>query len=409
MKTSFKLMAALAVACAMVSCTKPNDDPKPGPDEKAPVANFTFSANALTVSFTNTSENATSYKWEFGDGETSKEASPKHEYASAGTYTVKLTAANASGVTAKKEASVTVAGAAKAYFSSESVEGRAGKFGLVLKFDATASANAESIEWNFGDGTTDNQFTVNHEFPAYGSYEVSATVTGLGGDKDTYKTTVEAIAMNELLKGGDMEEDDAKYWTYWSTEVFPEGDYETPTPDVLSWVPTFGYKEDGPKAGQGGCLRLSSENQIHDQANNMRIWQAIEVEEGDRLELSAQMKWGENSNDCGLLWFGIAYAEDEIGMDGTSVVEMFNYWSAAGTNPVPAFDGGFEANAEYIAANETLELGYSNAGEAVGVHYAQKSGTVYFYVDYRSVWGPFFGPGINIYFDKLSCKITFEE
>ena len=141
----------------------------------------------------------------------------------------------------------------------------------------------------------------------------------------------------------------------------------------------------------------------------MKFYQAIEVEEGDRLEISAQMKWGANSNDCGLLWFGIAQSEDEIGMDGTSVVEMFNYWSAAGTDPVPAFDGGFDANEEYMAANEALGLGYSNAGNPVGVYYAQKSGTVYFYVDYRSVWGPFFGPGINLLFDNLSVKVTFED
>ena len=56
-----------------------------------------------------------------------------------------------------------------------------------------------------------------------------------------------------------------------------------------------------------------------------------------------------------------------------------------------------------------MGLGYSNAGEPVAVYWAQKTGTVYFYVDYRSVWGTCFGPGVNILLDNLSVKITYEE
>jgi PKD repeat protein len=51
----------------------------------------------LTVTFTNTSTNADSYLWEFGDGNTSTEANPVHTYAGAGVYTVRLTATNAHG------------------------------------------------------------------------------------------------------------------------------------------------------------------------------------------------------------------------------------------------------------------------------------------------------------------------
>ena len=409
MKNAFYLLAVAAFM--MAACTKPDGPGKP--DEKpaapAPTADFSYSADGLKVTFTDKSSNATSYKWDFGDGNTAKTASATHEYAASGTYTVKLTVANSDGVIASKEESLTLAGHAKSYFTYVAQTDRAGRFGLTVDFDATASENAASIAWDFGDGQTASDFKVSHIYSAYGTYTVKAEVTGLGGDKDVFEAEVEVIAYNELLKGGSMEEDDAQYWTFIHTYVFPEGNYDTPDETLVSWKPYFGYTEDKPLLGEGGCLRLSSENQIHDQANNVKFYQAIEVEEGDRLEISAQMKWGANSNDCGLLWFGIAQSEDEIGMDGTSVVEMFNYWSAAGTDPVPAFDGGFDANDEYMAANEALGLGYSNAGNPVGVYYAQKSGTVYFYVDYRSVWGPFFGPGINLLFDNLSVKVTFED
>ncbi len=412
MKKVLYFLAAAIFAVTMAACTKPADNGKTDdntPAAASPKADFDYAVDGLKVTFTNKSTNATSYKWDFGDDETSKEASPEHTYASGGSYSVKLTAANADGEVSSKEVKIDVAGAPKAYFTFEAQKDRAGKFGLTVKFDATASENATNITWEFGDGVTTEpgtDFKTTHVYADYGKYTVKATVVNSAFVTNTYQAEVDVIAYNELLKGGEMEEDDAQYWTFIHTDVLPEGDYENPMAGVPSWVPTFGYTEVKPAGGNGGCLRLSSENQIHDQANNVKFYQAIEVEEGDYLELSAQMKWGENTNDCGLLWFGIAESEDAIGLDGTSVVEMFNYWSAAGTDPVPPIDGGFEANANYIAKNAELGLGYSNAGEPVAHYWAQKTGTVYYYVDYRSVWGPFFGPGIYLYFDNLSVKVV---
>ena len=44
------------------------------------------------IAFTNTSQNATSYEWDFGDGNSSTEENPAHSYSSAGEYTITLTA-----------------------------------------------------------------------------------------------------------------------------------------------------------------------------------------------------------------------------------------------------------------------------------------------------------------------------
>lgn len=48
----------------------------------------------FTVQFTNNSINATSYQWNFGDGNTSTSAAPSHTYTAPGTYYAKLTAFN---------------------------------------------------------------------------------------------------------------------------------------------------------------------------------------------------------------------------------------------------------------------------------------------------------------------------
>ncbi len=56
------------------------------------VSNFTYTVNLLQVTFTNNSQNATSYLWDFGDGQTSTEINPVHTYAVKGSYDVTLTA-----------------------------------------------------------------------------------------------------------------------------------------------------------------------------------------------------------------------------------------------------------------------------------------------------------------------------
>ncbi len=62
------------------------------------VPDFTFDVSSLTVDFTDASILAVSYSWDFGDGNTSTEASPTHTYAVAGTYDVTLTTTNDAGV-----------------------------------------------------------------------------------------------------------------------------------------------------------------------------------------------------------------------------------------------------------------------------------------------------------------------
>jgi PKD repeat protein len=59
-----------------------------------PVASFTYNLMDPTVEFVNTSLNATSYNWTFGDGNSSTEVNPTHTYASDNSYTVTLTAHN---------------------------------------------------------------------------------------------------------------------------------------------------------------------------------------------------------------------------------------------------------------------------------------------------------------------------
>jgi uncharacterized repeat protein (TIGR01451 family) len=55
-----------------------------------PMAGFSYTQEQLTIHFTNLSENATTYLWDFGDGITSTLESPSHDYPASDYYTVTL-------------------------------------------------------------------------------------------------------------------------------------------------------------------------------------------------------------------------------------------------------------------------------------------------------------------------------
>lgn len=80
-----------------------------------PIANFNSNITEdyvpLDVQFTDLSENATEWNWDFGDSTYSTEMNPTHTYSAAGNYSVNLTVGNANG-TASKSAPINVLQAA---------------------------------------------------------------------------------------------------------------------------------------------------------------------------------------------------------------------------------------------------------------------------------------------------------
>lgn len=92
MRTKFFARISLAfVAMMMVSC---------GEDTPAPVVEIFFEADAddgYTVTFTASSQNASSWSWDFGDDNMGTGESVTHTYASSGDYTVRCTATGDGG------------------------------------------------------------------------------------------------------------------------------------------------------------------------------------------------------------------------------------------------------------------------------------------------------------------------
>lgn len=90
MKIIKTICSFLLLAGAFSACKK---------DETTPSADifFTVSISGNDVTFTNETTGAVSYKWDFGDGTTSTEASPTHTYPGKGKYVPTLYATTAGG------------------------------------------------------------------------------------------------------------------------------------------------------------------------------------------------------------------------------------------------------------------------------------------------------------------------
>ncbi len=144
-----------------------------------PVANFTHVSNndyhaPSIVTFTNTSENAASYLWDFGDGSTSTAQNPAHTFSAVGSYTVKLTVTNET-LTADKSVTIVITQFQPAA-SFTHVSNNGYHTPSIITFTNT-SQHADTYLWDFGDGTTSTATNPAKNYATTGSYTVKLTAT----------------------------------------------------------------------------------------------------------------------------------------------------------------------------------------------------------------------------------------
>ncbi|HPS22836.1 MAG TPA: PKD domain-containing protein, partial [Methanoregulaceae archaeon] len=160
-----------------------------------PKAGFTFSTNAcdFNVTFTDTSTDATSWAWQFGDGATSSAQNPDHTYLNAGTYTVNLTVQNVCfdgsprNSSVSKQVTLNPIPVTVADFNATPTDGEAP---LNVTF-TDLSLNATSWAWQFGDGTNSTLRNTSHTYTAPGTYQVNLTVVGpCNNDTESKSVTV---------------------------------------------------------------------------------------------------------------------------------------------------------------------------------------------------------------------------
>jgi parallel beta-helix repeat protein len=145
-----------------------------------------------------------SYTFDWGDGTTTgpqDSANATHTFAQPGSYTVKMTARNTSGLTDTAAGTVVLSAAPAAPTAKMSVTPTSGTTPLQVSADATASTDpqAQTLTYAFdwGDGTTipaQAGPVATHTYTTPGSYSVTLTVTDVSGLSDQTTQSVTAAA-----------------------------------------------------------------------------------------------------------------------------------------------------------------------------------------------------------------------
>ena len=118
------------------------------------------------------------YRWNFGDGQSSTFQNPSHTYSAAGNYTATLTVSDSQSATDSKSLTINVTTAANPLIASASASPSSGQAPLTVNFtgNATGGTSPYNYSWNFGDGGTSGVQNPTHTFAAQGNYSAILTV-----------------------------------------------------------------------------------------------------------------------------------------------------------------------------------------------------------------------------------------
>lgn len=155
---------------------------------QAPVANFTSNIQSscapALIQFTDQSTgNPTSWNWDLGNGTNSVIRNPSTTYLTPGTYTVILTASNASGSNTKTAVNyITIyPPPTVAFYSPDTALSCAPKTVSFVNQSTPNSSGTTTYFWDFGDGSTSNAQNPTHTYTASGNFTVSLIVTNGSG------------------------------------------------------------------------------------------------------------------------------------------------------------------------------------------------------------------------------------
>jgi PKD repeat protein len=150
-------------------------------DELSSEFNYQYDQSCLpvTVNFEDESVNASSWLWDFGDGNTSSEQNPTHTYYELPENNVKLTVHNEKGCVQSSKILLSF------IFNAEfQVDARQICLGSEVNFSAV-SDDAVSWVWDFGDGFSSVERNPIHQYEAPGIYDVSLIAANDSGCQDT--------------------------------------------------------------------------------------------------------------------------------------------------------------------------------------------------------------------------------
>ena len=157
--------------------------------EEVPIADGSIFIDGATIECFNNSNFATSYIWEFGDGNVSSDPDPVHTYQNDGIYTVSLLAISDCGQDVYSM-EVIISSAPVAAFTANQMEGCEP---FEVTFINQSSNNSLAFEWEFPGGTpsTSNETNPTVVYNTAGTFDVKLTAINTSGDDE--------IVMEDLI------------------------------------------------------------------------------------------------------------------------------------------------------------------------------------------------------------------
>ena len=153
-----------------------------------PIARFSFAKSCETpqhVVFTDKSIGADISSWDFGDGLTSTEKSPVHDYALPGNYTVALTVTNqATGCSFTKTQDIRIINETAGFMPGEETICK----NTPVLFTATGNPeNVSLYTWAFGDGVSvsGTKNSISHQYSKASAYGVTLVIKDVNGCLDS--------------------------------------------------------------------------------------------------------------------------------------------------------------------------------------------------------------------------------
>jgi PKD repeat protein len=167
---------------------------------QSPTAGFTNTSAQCTneaITFTNSSVVPASasnhYEWDFGDGNTSVDQDPIHQYASPGVYNVKLKSFSTNGCESNIDAILTINLKPKADFEATDVcKGKPIDF---RNGSYTSDNTALTYLWDFDNGNTSTQDNPTITYANAGTYSVSLTTNHSNGCNDVITKQVKVFEL----------------------------------------------------------------------------------------------------------------------------------------------------------------------------------------------------------------------
>jgi len=151
-----------------------------------PTAAFTpdpgSGCTSLDVLFRNTSADAASHAWDFGNGATSTLREPRHVFAITGTYTVTLVATHANGCRDTATAQVTAHPLPQSAFTLSAQQSCVSPATVRA---VNNSQGASAYAWDFGNGQVSTLAAPDITFATPGSYTISLTAVNVFGCTST--------------------------------------------------------------------------------------------------------------------------------------------------------------------------------------------------------------------------------